>query len=463
MLNRREFLIRSAAASASVATAACAPAGRGGPTLTNGPTSPRIAALERELERGNAAALEAFWQQTKEGGTPLIEPQRGDHSLVTFVWRGGSDTEQLFVRGPVLWTDDMSQVQLRRLSGTDLFYRTYRYRNDLRSTYGFVVDVAPPSVQWDYTDQARALWQTFEAAHQPDPLNLRPAVATYFAAHSSVLELPAAPPQPWVERRDGVATGELHTHSFRSTLLGNERQVWVYTPAGYSGSVPHSLLIAFDESSLRLGRMDVTLDNLLAEGRIPPMVAVFIDTLGRDTRDRELSCYEPFAESLAAELLPWLRESYRITTDPTQVVVVGQSGGGLSAAFVAFRHPELFGNVISHSGSYDWGPGYDWSKGWQEQTFERNWLPNQYAAAPRLPIRLYLAVGLHESYGPWTFDELNSSRQMRDMLEAKGYPHRYVEYNGGHEFICWRGTFADGLIALTGRPQASLLQERRIR
>ncbi len=419
--------------------------------MTGEPMSPQVAALERELKNGNVAALEVFWQRLKAEGTPLIEPQWGDHSLVTFVWHGGRDTEQVFVRGAVFWTDDMSQVQLRRLSDTDLFYRTYRYRNDLRGTYGFVVDVAPPSVQWDYTDQARSLWQTFDAAHLLDPLNLRPAVATYFAAQNSVLELPAAPSQPWVERRDGVATGALHTHSFRSTLLGNERQVWVYTPAGYPGSVPHSLLIAFGESSLRLGRMDVTLDNLLAEGLIPPMVAVFIDTLGRDTRERELSCYEPFAESLAAELLPWLRESYRITTDPTQVVVVGQSGGGLCAAFVAFRHPELFGNVISHSGGYDWGPGYDLSKSWQEQTFEKGWLAKQYAAAPRLPIRLYLAVGLHESYGSWSSDELNSSRQMRDVLEAKGYSHRYVEFNGGHEFIWWRGTFAEGLMALIGR------------
>ena len=47
---------------------------------------------------------------------------------------------------------------------------------------------------------------------------------------------------------------------------------------------------------------------------------------------------------------------------------------------------------------------------------------------------------------------------MRDVLEAKGYSHRYVEFNGGHEFICWRDTFAEGLMALIGRPQASLLQ-----
>ena len=397
-VNRREFLIHSVAAAGSVAAAACAPPERNLPTTTplggdrsadfsliGEPTSPRIAALERELKNGNAAALEAFWQQTQAEGTPLIEPTEDDeeHSLVTFVWQGDRATRQVFATGPVWWTDDLADVQLQRLGETNLFYRTYRHRNDLRGTYAFVADVPPPKVQWDVTDRARSAWQRFEDAERPDPLNLQEPVAT-ISGMRSLLELPTAPPQPWAERREGAAAGELHTHSFRSTLLGNERQVWVYTPAGYSESAPNVLLIAFGRNALRVGRMDVSLDNLLAEGLIPPTVAVFIDTLDWDTRSRELLCYEPFSEFLAAELLPWLRESYRVTTDPTQVVVVGQSASGLCAAFVAFRHPELFGNVISHSGFYDWGPGYDRSKSWQEQTFEKGWLAKQYAAAPRL-------------------------------------------------------------------------------
>lgn len=418
--------------------------------------SPRIGALKRDIQNANTTALDAFWQQMHEEGTPLIEPIAGDdnHSLVTFIWRAGNATQQVILEGPVWWTNDFSKVRLRRLENTDLFYRTYRYRNDLRSTYSLVVDVPPPTTQWDYTDEALSQWQSFDAARQPDALNLRQRVASLGGdsplATRSVLELPDAPPQPWVERREGVARGQLYAHRFHSALLGNERPLWIYTPPGYSTSPSHSLLLAFGESSISLGRMDITLDNLLADGLIPPMVAVFVDTLDWDTYMRELCCHEPFADFLATELLPWVCENYDVTTDPTKVIVVGQSAGGAGATFVAFRHPELFGNVISHSGFYDWGLGYDRSKSWQEQTFEGNWLAKQYAAAAQLPIRFYLAVGLHESYGPWTSDELNSNRHLRDVLEAKGYEIHYDEFNGGHEFICWRGTFADGLLALVG-------------
>lgn len=45
-----------------------------------------------------------------------------------------------------------------------------------------------------------------------------------------------------------------------------------------------------------------------------------------------------------------------MTDDPAQTIVGGGSYGGLAATFAAFQHPELFGNVLSMSGSYWWTP-----------------------------------------------------------------------------------------------------------
>jgi enterochelin esterase-like enzyme len=68
-----------------------------------------------------------------------------------------------------------------------------------------------------------------------------------------------------------------------------------------------------------------------------------------------------------------------------------------------------------------------------------------------LPIRFYLEAGLFENDYPDTL--LAQNRRLRDVLEAKGYSVVYSEFVGGHEFLSWRGSVADGLIALAGREQ----------
>jgi enterochelin esterase family protein len=79
---------------------------------------------------------------------------------------------------------------------------------------------------------------------------------------------------------------------------------------------------------------------------------------------------------------------------------------------------------------------------------EEAWLIRQFVASPKLPLRLYLEVGLLERSA--TDDMVVMNRRMRDVLEAKGYEVAYSEYNGGHDYICWRGSLADGLVWLTG-------------
>ena len=46
-----------------------------------------------------------------------------------------------------------------------------------------------------------------------------------------------------------------------------------------------------------------------------------------------------------------------------------------------------------------------------------------------------------------TFTWTSASR-MRGVLEGQGYDVTYREYQGGHDYACWRGGLADGLIAM---------------
>ena len=63
-----------------------------------------------------------------------------------------------------------------------------------------------------------------------------------------------------------------------------------------------------------------------------------------------------FQRFVGAELVPWIRERYRIGKNAKLNVVAGSSFGGLAAAYTAFVHPDIFGNVLSQSRSFWWSP-----------------------------------------------------------------------------------------------------------
>ena len=131
-----------------------------------------------------------------------------------------------------------------------------------------------------------------------------------------------------------------------------------------------------------------TLDNLYAENLIPPLGTIFLDIIDFEVRSRELTCSPPFAEFIVQELFPWIQQDYHITSSPAQRIIGGFSFGGLAAAFIGLRHPELFGNVLSQSGSFWWKP---------EGDIEHEWLTHQLAVSDKLPLNFYLDVGLLET------------------------------------------------------------------
>lgn len=407
--------------------------------------SARLSALAARLTAGptNARAeLDAFWAEMAKRTTPLVEPLADDRLLVTFLWRETEPLDNVAVVGWVGGFDPSANV-MEKVNGSDVWFRSYVARGDLRTTYSFSAnDTLEPL--------SPANSQERMAAFQPDPLNPRRFVFRRNPAYPgsvdrivSVVELPHADSQPWIDEQGGVPKGALEDHDLRSVILDNDRTVTVYTPVGYDSdrTEPYPLVVLFDRAAyLRLVPTPTILDNLIAAERIPPLVAVLVGNVDRST---ELACDEPFGRFLADELVPWMRNRYRVTSGSTRTVVAGSSYGGLASSCAALRHPEVFGNVLSQSGSYWWAPDDD---------DEREWLAREFVTRERTDTRFYLDIGLLES-GP-TFDGgpsmLVTNRHLRDVLQAKGYRVTYREINSGHDYISWRGTLADGLIALLG-------------
>jgi enterochelin esterase family protein len=265
-----------------------------------------------------------------------------------------------------------------------------------------------------------------------------------------LLEGPDAPAQPWAEEpHDGVPRGTTELHRLRSAILGNERRVWAHLPPDFDPGGSYTVLVVFDGwAYVNLVPAPAILDNLLAAGRIPPVVAIMPDSLDQETRNVELPGHEPFVRFLTDELLPWAGERWGIEPVADRTIVAGSSFGGLAAVHAAFERPDVFGNVLSQSGSFGWGV---------EGGREHEWLTNRIEAAERRPVRFWLTIGSLEDNtrpagGP---SGLASNRRLRDVLVAKGNDVTYSEYSGGHDYACWRGSLADGLIALAGRLAAA--------
>lgn len=300
--------------------------------------------------------------------------------------------------------------------------RSYEIPEGARLAYWFSTEMLPTS-----TDQLVS-----------DPLN--PSTHLYpgdeelpdsngFVA--SMVELPGAREMRWSTAGE-AASGEVDAERVSSEVLGNERRVWTYRPADYDPARRYPLIVCFDGYAYTCDAyvpLPTVLDNLIAAGRIPPVVAVLPDSLDGETRARELALDEPFVEFVAEELLPWARSRLSIEPEPTRTVVAGSSLGGLAAAFCGLRRPDLFGLVLSQSGAYQ---------------FVEFGGPALFAVEERVPLRFYLDVGLFERR------QLQANLHMRDVLLAKGYDVDYRTFPGGHDYFWWRETIADGLISLLG-------------
>lgn len=71
---------------------------------------------------------------------------------------------------------------------------------------------------------------------------------------------------------------------------------------------------------------------------------------------------------------------------------------------------------------------------------------------PKLPLRFYMDAGAKEiDLNGKGFDLLTSGRHLRDILLAKGYEVHWQQFRGGHDYLSWRGTLADGLMVLNGQ------------
>ena len=399
-----------------------------------------------------ASHLDQFWQHLQESGTPVIERDPSDPAsmLVTFVVRGPSGYRNPVpaVHGTYGWH---ALYPLENVPNTDVWMKTIRFPSATRSAYWLAWPrgrVADP--------EAIDIFGVFAAPGTPahevytDPLSRHSEpyfnTATASISRYSWFEGPDAPRSPFLEPQPGIPRGKLEDRVARSALLGNERDITIYTPPGYrkDQARDYPLLLVFDRDEyLTTVQVPAILDAMINAHAIPPLVAVFVDVIGYEKRGRELPGDPTFQQFIKQELLPPLDREFGLTKNPARRVAAGASYGGLCATLLARRYPETFGAVLSQSGSF-WFSEFARTSGAGRLAGSGD-ISSLFASGPRLPIRFSFDAGLLER--DFT---LNGNRHLRDVLVAKGYAVNYSEFAGAHDWVAWRGDFPARLAALLG-------------
>jgi enterochelin esterase-like enzyme len=416
-----------------------------GASSASEPESPRLRTLAAALASGKSGALNAFWDEVDKTHAPLIEtlPEHPDKELFTFIFRAQPDQTALNVMFndwlPLHKTPGWDSFT--RLGNSNVWYTSYLLPRTVHLRYELISPKGwqPAADRVAYFAMDGVEYEAFRDPLNPQAVNWNNSVRSY--AQGS-----AATTSPYLEKHSATPAGRVETLPIESKVLGNSRVLRVYLPPGYeTGHASYGLLLAYDGNQYTQAVPTPTiLDNMIAARVIAPIVAVFLESPERDV---EFPPNDSFQQFVATELLPLLRKHYRLSHDPRLNAVLGSSYGGLAATYTAFVHPDLFGNVISQSGSYGWFPRPpDPPPPFRGVEPDSGWLIKQFADTPRKPIRFYLDAGIWEGNMM-----LFSNRMLRSILTGKGYDVVYNEGDGIHSSYYWMLRLPDALQATLGK------------
>ncbi|MCP4654118.1 MAG: PQQ-binding-like beta-propeller repeat protein [bacterium] len=317
-----------------------------------------------------------------------------DGDLVHFVYRG--EVEGLGLTGNMLPAEE--ELPMHRLEGTDLHYRTLTLEPDAHFEYAFAV----------FDDEVRL-----------DPLNPR-KIATS-SGERSVLTTRGFQKPAHLRQPEGLR-GRIDKLTWQSDILGDDREVKIYLPAGYEQSSERYPLLVVNngDEALEWGLMDRILDNLVNRS-VAPLVVVFVPWHRYSEYGSRSAAY---SRALIEELLPLLDRSFRTVATADTRAIMGAGGAGRIALYAALKHSAFFGKVAI-------------------QSFLMENMDDDFAAmieqGEKRNLIGYLDWSLNDL--KWDYDDARAdSQRLATMLEKHG--HRLVTNTvaHGHGWSGWRLT-----------------------
>lgn len=346
------------------------------------------------------------WAKVRALGIPLVSKDSA-----AFLYRGEANS--------VAWMGDFNgwgyYKEIRnkgvRIPGTDVWVLRCSFPKDARLDYkivlnetSWILDPENPHQQWSGVGGG---------------------------SPNSEIRMPQWREDPIQRKRENIPRGSVITDVlFDSKILGYQVTYSVYLPAGFEklGKLPVIYTTDGNEYMMpQLGNMISTLDNLIADKKIVPIIAIFVDhrepiNRANNRRMDEMMMNEKYRSFFTEEFIPAVENQYPIQSDRTHRAILGTSLGGLTSAYFAFSRPDLFGMAGIQSPAFRIRP--------QIYTLCNS-------AEPR--AKVFLTTGL-------IYDAAAESRRMKDTLQSKAYVFRYRENNESHSWGNWKGLIDDILV-----------------
>ncbi len=207
------------------------------------------------------------------------------------------------------------------------------------------------------------------------------------------------------------------------------RKVAVYVPKQYLPGTEAPFIVGADGPDRMLF---AALDNLIAEKRVPVMIAISIGNGSGDAQGSQRGLeYDTmsglYAQFVETEVLPRVEQKYnvKLTRNPEGRATMGCSSGGSAAMAMAWYRTDLYHRVLSYSGTFvyqQWPYNAETPHGaWD---FHEKLIPN----SPRKPLRIWMHVAdrdnliTRDNYHDWVL----ANENMAKVLAAKGYPYQFV-------------------------------------
>ena len=271
----------------------------------------------------------------------------------------------------------------------------------------------------------------------------RAFVLSTFAVVAMSAQSAADPPPAFNVVRTDIPHGEIAAVQYDSKTLGTRRQMRVYTPPGYTASRTYPVLFLLhgaggsDREWPQGCRAGTIIDNLLADGKIQPMVMVFpagnarvTAALGDDVRAADIGGIDdwgkPFENDLLQDIIPFIESHYSVYRDREHRALAGLSLGGGQSLNIGLTHLDRFAWIGGFSAAGNTRPPAEL-------------VPNPAAVKKAVKL-LWLGCGNKDSLLELSqeLDSYLTARSVPHVFHVDGYAHNRIEWSNNLYFFAQR-------------------------